>query len=73
MKTSQYFLRKIKALTADKQENLQAPLFEELSDSETIKIVGGIGLSEAIETLERRFLGEVPLVVPLDLIPLDLE
>lgn len=41
MKTSQYISRKIKALTADKQENLQAPLFEELSDSETSIIGGG--------------------------------
>lgn len=44
MKTSQYFSRKIKALTADKQENLQAPLLYELSDSETSKIVGGNNL-----------------------------
>jgi hypothetical protein len=38
--TKKYFSRKTNALTADKPENLQAPLFEELSDSETSKIVG---------------------------------
>lgn len=42
MKTSQYFSKKIKALTADKPVVLsEAPLFEELSPCETIQIVGG--------------------------------
>ncbi|MEH1834883.1 MAG: hypothetical protein V7L29_23195 [Nostoc sp.] len=45
--TKKYFSRKIKALTVDKQENLQAPLFSELSDEETDRVVGGLGDSTA--------------------------
>lgn len=52
MNTFQYFSRKIKALAADKQENQQAPLFEELSDSETSKIVGGASFQRSISISE---------------------
>ncbi|MEH1834881.1 MAG: hypothetical protein V7L29_23180 [Nostoc sp.] len=44
MNKRQHFLRKIKAPQADKLQNLQAPLFEELSDSETSQVVGGSSL-----------------------------
>ncbi|BBD63845.1 hypothetical protein NIES4072_24990 [Nostoc commune NIES-4072] len=47
-----YFSRKIIALTANKEENLQAPLFEELLDSETSKIVGGASLQPTISISE---------------------
>ncbi|WP_375453263.1 hypothetical protein [uncultured Nostoc sp.] len=43
MNTLQYFSRKIKALTDDKPEIPEVSRIEELSDSETSKIVGGKG------------------------------
>ena len=41
MKISQYFSRKINFATADKPAVVEAPLFEELSDSDQTRIVGG--------------------------------
>jgi hypothetical protein len=48
-------ISKIKALTTDKEKNLQAPVeMEELSDGEAIKVVGGNTAAKKKVSLDKK-------------------
>ena len=66
MNTLQYFSRKINFETADKPA-VEAPLFEELSDSETTRIVGGASafVSGGINVFAIKNYGDINLPIEL--------